>query len=91
MSLLTACVDGSVVGRAEVEACASMYLVYYRVHLEEEERDILPAAARLLTREDWAEVAVAVPSGRDPLFGDEFLERFRGLRRLIELRAPMPG
>jgi hemerythrin-like domain-containing protein len=87
MDLLSACVDGSLVGRAEVEACASMYLTYYRVHLAEEERKILPAAARLLTPADWADVAIAVPSGRDPLFGDEFVDRFRDLRRLIELRA----
>lgn len=87
MSLLSACVDGSLVGRAEVEACASMYLVYYRQHLAEEEREILPAAAKMLTPADWAEVGVAVPSARDPLFGDDFTERYRDLRRLIELRA----
>ena len=86
-SLLSACVDGSIVGRAEVEACASMYLVYYRQHLAEEEEEIIPAAGRLLTPADWAEVAVAVPVGRDPLFGEESLEKFRELRRLIALRA----
>ena len=86
-SLLSACVDGSMVGRAEVEACASMYLVYYRQHLAEEERVIIPAADRLLNAADWAQVAIIVPVGRDPLFGDESLERFRGLRRLIALRA----
>lgn len=89
-TLLDGCIAGGVVGRAEVEACAAMYLVYYRHHLAEEERDILPAAAKLLTAEDWAAVAAAVPLGRDPLFGDESLERFRELRRRIEVRVNPP-
>jgi hemerythrin-like domain-containing protein len=86
-ALLEGCIDGSLVGRADVEACASMYLVYYRQHLNEEEREILPAAEKLLTAQDWAEVAAALPDGRDPLFGDEFLDRFRELRRRIDVRV----
>jgi hemerythrin-like domain-containing protein len=89
-TLLDGCVADSLVGRSEVEACASMYLVYYRHHLNEEERDILPAAAKLLTPEDWAAVAAAVPVGRDPLFGDNRLERFRALRRSIENAVHAP-
>ncbi|MEI6300362.1 MAG: hemerythrin domain-containing protein [Betaproteobacteria bacterium] len=89
-TLLEGCVADSLVGRAEVEACASMYLVYYRHHLNEEERDILPAAAKLLTPEDWAAVAAAVPTGRDPLFGDDRIERFRALRRCIENAVHAP-
>jgi len=78
--------------RAAVEAAAATYLVYYRHHLAKEEREIIPCAAQLLTKQDWMAVASAVPSGPDPLFGDHAEERFRNLRRqiAIEARAQRP-
>jgi hemerythrin-like domain-containing protein len=80
---------GSLVERAAVEAVAAMYLVYYRHHIASEERDVLPAAERLLTAGDWASIAVARPVSRDPLFGDEDDAGYRELRRhiLLESRA----
>jgi hemerythrin-like domain-containing protein len=52
--------------RAELEAAAATFLVYYRNHLNSEETNILPRAAGLLREEDWAAVAAVVPpeSGR---------------------------
>lgn len=52
--------------RAELEAAAATFLVYYRNHLHSEEAAILPRAAGLLGEEDWAAVAAVVPaeSGR---------------------------
>ena len=52
--------------RAELEAAAATFLVYYRSHLGSEEAHILPRAAGLLGEEDWAAVAAVVPpqSGR---------------------------
>jgi hemerythrin-like domain-containing protein len=79
--------EGSVVARATVEAAAATYLVYYRHHLATEEREILPRAAKLLTQDDWAAVAAAVPAGPDPLFGDDGEARFQELRRQILLEA----
>ena len=67
--------------RATVETAAATYLAYYRNHIGTEERDILPRAARLLTKKDWAEVAANVPP--DPLFGDVVEARFQGLRAQI--------
>jgi hemerythrin-like domain-containing protein len=87
LRLLNEVADEAIISRAEVEAAAATYLVYYRHHLATEERDVLPRALELLTQEDWAAVNAAVPAGRDPLFGDASEERYRELRRLIMLEA----
>jgi hemerythrin-like domain-containing protein len=81
-------VDDVVVERAKVEAAAATYLVYYRRHLALEDRDIVPRAEQLLTREDWDAVMAAIPAGPDPLFGEDFEPRYRELRRQIALAAP---
>ncbi|HEV8520653.1 MAG TPA: hemerythrin domain-containing protein [Burkholderiales bacterium] len=74
-----------VVKRAAVEAAAATYLVYYRHHLAQEETNVLPRAAELLTEEDWSAVVAAIPPGPDPLFGDDVEARFRELRSMIML------
>jgi hemerythrin-like domain-containing protein len=81
--LLLAIVDGSLVSRAEVEMAAAMYLVYYGNHIAKEEEDIVGRAAQLLSADDWEAVRAAIPSQRDPLFGDAPDERYRALRHLI--------
>lgn len=73
--------------RAALEAASATYLVYYRNHLSTEERYVMPRAARLLTQEDWATVAAAVPVSPDPLFGNNVQERFKALRKQIAAEA----
>ena len=80
-------VDDVVVERAKVEAAAATYLVYYRRHLALEDRDLVPRAEKLLPPEDWEAVMAAIPSGPDPLFGEDFEPRYRELRRQIALAA----
>jgi hemerythrin-like domain-containing protein len=80
-------VDDVVVERASVEAAAATYLVYYRRHLALEDRDIVPRAEQLLTPEDWEAVVAAIPSGSDPLFGEDSDARYRELRRQIALES----
>ena len=58
-----------------------------REHVATEEREILPRAAKMLTRDDWRIVANAVSSTPDPLFGDAFEERYHELREQIAARA----
>jgi hemerythrin-like domain-containing protein len=79
--------EDTVIERSTVEAAAATYLVYYRHHLAAEEKDILPLAAQLLTREDWAAAAAVVPPGPDPLFGDDIDARYRDLRAQIVREA----
>jgi hemerythrin-like domain-containing protein len=71
--------------RATIEMAAATYLAYYRNHIATEERDVLPRAARLLTKQDWMEVAERVPP--DPLFGDVVEARFQGLRAQLAREA----
>ena len=73
--------------RSKLEAAAASYLVYYRHHLATEEAEVLPRAAQVLTQDDWAAVAAAVPAGSDPVFGEESEARYRELRRHIALEA----
>jgi hemerythrin-like domain-containing protein len=84
---LYAVVEEAMVARSALEAAAATYLVYYRHHLAAEEREVIPRAAELLTIDDWAAVAAAVPAGADPLFGKDFAERYRELRRQIALES----
>jgi len=87
LAYLQQVVDDVVVERAKVEAAAATYLVYYRRHLALEDRDIVPRAEQLLTVQDWEAVVAAIPSGVDPLFGEDFDERYRELRRQIALES----
>ncbi len=75
------------IDRATVEAAAATYLVYYRHHLAMEEDEVVPRAAQLLTPDDWAAVAAAVPVGPDPLFRDDYEARYRELRGQIMRQA----
>lgn len=77
------------VPRSELEAAAATYLVYYRNHLNVEEQQIMPRAARLLTDEDWAQVAAVATGTSDPLFGDAAGARFSELRKQIEREAAL--
>ena len=75
------------VPRADVEALAATYLVYYRSHIAREDHDVLPRAASALTPEDWELVRRAAPAIPDPLLGTAPAARFRELRRQIALEA----
>ena len=84
---IAAIVDGAYVPRADVEAAAATYLVYYRSHIEHEEREVLGRAEAALSSEDWEAVRNAAPHADDPLFGAAPHERFRQLRREISLES----
>ena len=90
LSYLQQVIEDVVVERAKVEAAAATYLVYYRRHLALEDRELVPRAQQLLTPQDWKEVVAALPTGPDPLFGEDSEPRYRELRRQIALAAPEP-
>ena len=81
--LLSAAANDAFVGRETIESAALDYLAAYRNHIANEELIVMPRAGVLLTLEDWAAVARAVPQAKDPLFGDHADERYRELRRQI--------
>lgn len=55
--------------RAAFEQLARRYVDFYFSHMGLEEREILPLAERVLTREDWIELDGAFEANRDPLTG----------------------
>ena len=87
--LLDAVLGDSPVVRADLEAAAATYLVYYRAHIDAEETQMLPRVAATLRAADWAGIADSVAEqGRgDPLFGPHAEQRFSALRLEIERQA----
>ncbi|QJR14221.1 hemerythrin domain-containing protein [Usitatibacter palustris] len=86
-ALLQAALDDALFGRAELEAAAATYLVYYRHHIAREEGGVLARAKEALTPEDWEAARRAAPSGADPLHGPDPAERFRRLRHHLAANA----
>ncbi len=66
--------------RETVEAATATYLVHCRSHIRTEELEILAQAISLLQEEDWTQVAAAVPTAPEPLFGNDISGRYRDLR-----------
>lgn len=87
LRLLDAVQAGNIVAKDEIELAAATYLVYFGNHIAKEEEDILPLAEQVLAPADWRAARDAAPAGQDPLFGPAPQERFRDLRRQIELDA----
>jgi len=85
--LLAAASEDALASRQEIESTAQAYLAAYRQHIATEDVNVLPHAGALLTDDDWAEVARAIPMGVDPLFGAGADEAYRELRRRIVLES----
>ena len=85
--LLAEASEGAILARDQIESAAQAYLVDYRRHIASEELTVMPRALALLTAEDWALVAQAVPAAIDPLFGANADTAYRDLRRLIALES----
>jgi hemerythrin-like domain-containing protein len=79
LELFEEILEDATIERARVESAAALYLVYFRNHLAAEESDVLPRAAKILTPEDWADVAGAVSYIEDPVFGTDVAAQYREL------------
>lgn len=86
-AMLAAAADEAMIPRAEIETAAREYLAAYRDHIVAEELNVMPHAGALLTDEDWADVAHAIPAEIDPLFGAEADAAYRQLRLKIALES----
>ena len=80
-------VAGGFVERADIEAVAATYLVYYRSHFAREDDEVLPQARSILTAEDWRAVSAATHAVGDALSQQASDQRFRELRRRIALES----
>ena len=70
---------------------ATRYLESYLAHMRLEETVVLPAAQRVLSEADWAELDAAFATNRDPLTGTAPRDpAFDRLFTRIVMRAPAP-
>ena len=76
-------VNGSITVREHVEAPGRGYIAAFRGHMDKEEAEILPLAAKLLDREDWEAINAAILLLEDPVFGKALDQRYAALRRQI--------
>ena len=76
-------VSGTIMSRERVLSTARIYAANLRGHMQTEESEILPLAARLLGEGDWAKIDEAISQIEDPLFGTHVDERYDALRRQI--------
>ncbi len=76
--------------REAFEQAVQTYIDFYLRHMAVEESEVLPAARRSFTSEDWAEVDAAFAANRDPLTGHEPADEFRPLFQKILMSAPAP-
>jgi hemerythrin-like domain-containing protein len=85
-------VNGSITAREHVEAPGRAYIAAFRAHMDREDTEILPWAAKLLNREDWAAIDAAILRLEDPVFGKTLDQRYAALRRQIarEVRTAKP-
>jgi hemerythrin-like domain-containing protein len=81
-------VNGSVTSREHVEAPGRAYVAAFRRHMNIEEAEILPLAAKLLDRDDWTAIQTAIGQLDDPVFGRTGDKRYAALRRQIAREMP---
>ena len=82
-------VNGSITSREHVEAPGRAYLAAFRRHMNIEEAEVLPLAAKLLDGNVWAAIEGSIRQLDDPVFGKRGDERYAALRRQIarQMRA----
>jgi hemerythrin-like domain-containing protein len=76
--------------RAAFEAAAERYVSFYLDHIAVEEKELLPAAQRCFTADDWAELDAAFGANRDPLAGHQAPPDYEPLFHKILMAAPAP-
>jgi hemerythrin-like domain-containing protein len=76
--------------RRAFEEAVEQYIAFYLEHMGVEERDIIPAARRVLSEAEWSDLDIAFQANRDPLTGHEPEEEFRPLFSKIVMKAPAP-
>lgn len=76
-------VNGSIVSREHIDASARAYLTKFRAHMQVEEAEIIPLAARLLVHGDWVAIDAEIRHIEDPLFGARTDERYAAIAQQI--------
>ena len=76
--------------RPAFEQQAKQYVDFYLKHMRTEETELMPAAEKGLSADDWAELDAAFEADRDPLAGGARDRHYDRLFTRIVLTAPAP-
>ena len=76
--------------REAFESQAREYVTFYLNHMRTEETELMPAAEKSLSADDWAELDAAFTIERDPLAGGVRDRHYDRLFTRIVLTAPAP-
>lgn len=76
--------------REAFEAAVKRYTQFYLGHMAVEENEVLPAAVRTLSEDDWRRLDEAFAANRDPLTGHEASDEYRPVFQRIVNQAPAP-
>ena len=76
--------------REAFESQAREYVTFYLNHMRTEETELMPAAEKSLSADDWAELDAAFTIDRDPLAGGVRDRHYDRLFTRIVLTAPAP-
>ena len=76
--------------REAFEQAVETYIEFYLRHMAVEEGEVLPAARRVFSADDWSDIDAAFAANRDPLTGHEPDDEFRPLFQKIVMSAPAP-
>jgi hemerythrin-like domain-containing protein len=79
--------NGSIVPREHVEGPGRTYVLNFRSHMEKEETELFPMAAKLLRPDDWSAIDAAIEPLEDPIFGKSAEERYAAIREQIAMEA----
>lgn len=79
---------GSPAARVCFYDAVKSYVSHERAHMQREEREILPLALQVLSRDDWREIDAVFEQNDHPLFGPRRQEIFDSLFSLILRLAP---
>lgn len=82
--------DGGPQSFAPLKRAVEAYLQAEWDHMRLEENEVLPAAERALSEEDWRDIDAAFLANEDPLFGDRPKAEFKDLLHRIASAAPAP-
>jgi len=76
--------------RRAFEQAVERYVEFYLSHMALEEREILPLAEKVLTKDDWAQLDEAFLANRDPLTGCDPEPDYAALFSRIVNAVPAP-
>ena len=87
LELVTELQGNAVTPRARVVQAFRDYLRQYREHMDREERELMPAAAKALETNDWKLLEKHFATNADPLFGQILQRQYQTLYKVIMAEA----